>query len=753
MGKRFNCDFYDQYSSRFRLEIHDENHSGAVTEIRTNGEILEYEPQNGEKVYAPIIAASLEVVIRLNRTHSDAADIIQFLLDMAQEQEGRFWCKLTPYGLSKTIFIGELLIEDVKIPNNTDANVSVTFIDGLAKLDTIDYKDLLGVEFDPTTTETLWGHITNCLSLLPIRSKYSSSATFVEVLMTWFHTGMEVTTTNILEKTRVLHSKFTSIDENGIYSVSSCFQVIVDILKPFNATLLYLVNEHGNYLITHFSNLSEHAIPERIGYNTNFQGFILPQRTNLNGVGNKDLTGGMYSFLPGLKQINMNFSYNRTPLEPNFHNQTNEPAGYTQVACYTVTSDAERIVAWGNLSTAWTSAQLIPFDAWGVFQIYIKVESATKTRWCANNFTYQLNGAGWMVGNTSGGASWKDTEDSNSIETSHINWQTGNIQLNDVFILTPSLAVVDEFPIGEEIKVSIKFDFYGKARSYPFSPAAMQPHFDMIDYQRAINVALIESDDASNTETTGLTITGLFNENNSREQDYDIVLGYGQNSSASNLEINTGTEWITASNKWKKTTGEKYLYELILEEMYRLRKDSIESYEGLFRGPNVFGMMLFRMDHGNQEYLMPLRGRHDIGGSTFNGRFIVPNIFAGSPIISISEINETSSVPNSSSSTTSGSTGSSYESNYVKIPFRKTGIVADSITINDVKVVDHIDFENEQMQLYIYLQRGNVPLIYEKSGQLQRSEYSAQPQGSDTLITLGKTSKATDIFIGWIIQT
>jgi len=712
---------------------------------------LQYQPQNGTAVYAPIISAVMTVGLYLNRSLPEGPEIVQYLKDMVSATNGRFWARLSIVGDTQAVFIGNLILSDVIIPNANVGTVKLTFNDGLTELETIDYKDNLGEDFNPSHKATLWEHLTNCLRLLPSRDNYDDSDNFIEVLNSWSHTDQNSVGTNVFKRTRVRYSKFITVNDDGTLEPMKAFDVIVEIVKPYFCTIAYLTNEEGNYLLTQFDTFMSVQIPDRTFYTKTFASGVKLARQN-NNLGAKAITGGVFKFIPGLKQVVMNFDYDRSALIADIATNETESLDYVDLISMQLTSENEKIIAWGTLETLWNVSTYSIWGAKAVFNLAVRITrpSDGKQVWWERDSTFPPT-SGWTRGITSINPGWTTTESFSTVRSSTIIREKGDgIALNDMFIDIITAPLSEEFNVGDELVVSTKFAFYYRER-HVNSPSFIENFYDLEGYERKLYATILEAGDSSNITTSGLQIKGLFNEKNVAEQTYNITLGYGQNASASNLEIqNTNLDWVTATNKWTDTTGEFYLYELVLKKLYRMRASTSEAYAGVWKGPSVWGMKRFTTPG---QVLFPLSGTHDIGRGTFQGEFIEPTLTLGSPTIEINPVSNSSSSSSPTSVITASVPNSQGESTQlIKKPFKITGVTGFTLTVTGAKCVSDADYDEAEILLFSEVYRGSVKLIYE-SGTPGRSEYKMQPQSEDTVITLGKEAKATDVFHGWILLT
>jgi hypothetical protein len=748
MAQRFNCDFYDQISGRYTIKIFDDQYIGDVTEIRTSSEEIGYEPDI--QLYAPIIPVSLSIGLVLNQTQPEAPAIESFLEDMVEEEEGRFWASLEVFGEDE-IFRGVLLIEEVKIPNAIHSEVNLTFVDGLSLLKEVPYKTTSDTFFDPAVTDSLWGHIKNCLRLMQSYDKYGASDRLINVIFQWTHTDMLAGSQGLLN-IRCKHDLFTSIDDDGNTSSVMAWDVLTTILRPFFLTLAFDPSEKNNYILTHYYNIvSLTPLPAGIQYSADFSIGVSSIQDRSNDAVN--LVGGVFGFEKGLRAVRMDFEYQRSGISK-FNTNETEPVDYVSYAKYKVTSAEEKIILWGTLNTFWDSMFTF-WKVWGLFNIYIKVVGPTSTYyWSQPNDDQTTNQYGFVDWYPQQIGTWETVEEPTTIRTSSFNWRASQHALNDIFVDVVTNPLNEVFNIGDDIEVLIKFEKLGMCISKWAVNQNTQSAFDIVEYNRRIRIALIDGTNSVETSTEGLTIEGLFNNNNSKVENYDIKLGFGDSAGESNLEVNTASGWIASSNKWKKTTGEYYLYELVLQELYSLRKNTRKGYEGQFRGARVYGLSPYTITHTttDQDYF-PVRGKHNIGESTFEGQFIQPVTFLGSPDISI--VKKTTASSTSSASTSGPSapttTGDPNSLTFEVVPFKITGVTGSGFIVPNVVPIDDTDIEDEGMEIFVQVRRRNTQLTYQKITP-DRMSFNISASGANTLVVLGRDAEADEVFTGWVAK-
>lgn len=746
MGLRLTCTFRDQISGEYLFEMYDDNYSGAATEVKSTIEDLEYNGSTDE-LYEPIMAASFTIGILLVSGSPEYDAIEDTLTELADEDENRFWCTVSKTGSTQELFRGVLVIDEVLIPNADSASVSLTFVDGLSLLKEVEYKTAAGAYFDPQTSQTLWEHFQNCLSLLQTFERYLSTDNFIRVVFNWFHTGM-VADVNRLNRVRVKHDVFTSVDDEGEFTAKYVWDVLEELLKPFLLVLGYDTSDRDAYFIVHYDTLIRTGtLPNGASYNRGFN--LITNNSTARDAVAQDMLGGMFSFKKGLKGVNISYEYVRSGVSK-FHTDQTEPLDYVSYAKYQLSSNDEKLILWGTLNTFFHTTFTI-WKVFGLFNLYIKIVGPTKTVWWGKPNPDQIPDNNDFVDYGASFGAYYNVETPRTIETSRFNFRAQQHALNDIFVDVVTNPLSDEFNIGDELEVFIKFKKLAMTTQAFIVPNVVKAQFELVEWNRRVRLALIDGAGGASSSSEGLVVQGEFNAGNTSVLDYEMSLGFGQTSEGSNLEIEAGAGWEQASNKWKKTTGEYYLYELVLQDLHTLRSSTSRMYEGVFRGVKPLGFSMFTAA-GIGEFFA-IEGTHDIGGSSFSGKFIKASTFAGSPTIKF--------LKNSTSSGTSGNSGPPAQTvtaqggsgqEMVKIPFKQTGIAGTTITVLNVVPIDDTDLENEVMEMFVYVKRNNTVLTYNKLTP-ERMEYNVEVSGTSTIINLGRTADPSETYTGWITKT
>ena len=747
MAKRFNGTWRDEYDNAYTFELYDDDFIGTSTAVLMDGVRLSYEGDGDDKIYSPIIPCVFECGIKASRGDVALSDFFTFLEDVATETEDRFWCRVKVASSTTFVFTGVMLLEEMQIPNSPIFTTTLTFVDSLTMLQDVEYKDSAGDYFDRSQFATLWEHFQNCMEMLPIFSRYDLSNDFVSTALEWSHTGQ--LSGNFLTHTRLKHDAFTFVDDDGNNSALSAYEVLERILKAFYLTLQYDPTPLNNYMLRHGYDLINLNFANEDRYKPNWGAIVgaTQSRENPNPV--KPLPVGNYGFLAGYREVKMKYDYNQDEAGTEKIDSPNEPAGYVSYGKYQLTTVDERLQIYGIIDTVIKVDSLMIWNVSMYYKVSVKLvrSSDSKTIYWGGDLQDETENAEGFIDGVGHTTDWELTEKGFLVYSSGTKWKRKGIHVfKDPYIRETS-AISEEFIVGDEFEVFVKFEPIGM---YATSmPSFNESNYTFLGYTRSIKVTIGDGAE-SKDDVTGLLVTGLIDANNSKKLEYNIKLGFGENASGSNLEIQTATGWEIATNKWKKTSGEYYLYELIIRDIYRLRRGTISTYEGILKADGIKGNMMMEMIDGDNYY--PIRGEHDMRTSTFNGKFVKPTTFFGTPTISFTRSTDSSSgISNTTTGTTSDGDPGQIEIVPSKISFKVTGQTTTTFTISGIKVIDDTGIDDQEMELFIQLRRNNTIMTYNQTTQ-DKMSYKAEISGGDTIITIGRAAESDDVFTGWIAK-
>ena len=750
MAERFRATWTSFYGSDYTLKIYDENHTGSFSSITKINVSLKTNA-NSRELLTPIQTAQLDASFFLDRNDAGAADFLLFLSDMAEEEENRFFCTLSITGHSGFVFVGSLLIDDVKIPNSPIINVNLTFVDGLSLLKDIEYKTAADEYFDISTTETLIGHIQNCLEFIPCFSYYNPSSSFLKTNIDWTHdAGGEA-----LSSTRCSHSLFTKVDEQGQSSAKSCFDVLEAIMKLFYANLKYEPNPYNNYTITHLRDAGEENITYNTSYTPSWTGSSPTSQNRKNGTV-QFLAGGVYGFLPGINKASVSYSYETEEKRLPSGTGAIEPTTYSEIGTFKVRSDKTIFSLSGIIRSRFESNQLQPQRVGALYKIYIKfVGSTSGTFYAANPFIATSSSGGWVEASTiqPNQMFFSSSESHCKLYSSFYKWTINNITLSDPYNIV-SAPLNDEFAIGEDVTISVKFEFFSKIMLSSFGIYPYKSDHVFTGYYRTLLWSVLEGTELSEEQIIGRRFESNFPTSNSNFLEYEIFAGYGSNNSTTVLESFDGTNWVRSENKWKSIEyiPQYYLAELIIRDMFASQGKTISTYSGVVEGEEAWGCRLVEYTGGATELMIPIQTTHDIVRDRLKGDFYEASTFPGTPTIEEKFDYDNSSSGSSSggsggssiSNTSSGSSSGTGEASYHV--FEVTGITGTSITLSDTTIADQADYTDAQMDmLFISAKRGTTVLNYKRSS-LGNIDFYAIQSGNDVIVTLGRAAVSGDVF-------
>lgn len=300
---RYTVDYVSENGSTFQLDIYDSQFAGISSEltITSDGAIIHYESSD---IQEPIIASKLEV----NCIVTDA-DVESFINDIALSGEDRFAVILRRDGA--IFYIGYLLPDLLSYNDETYPYVV-----------NLQATDLLGILKDIPFTDTNGDNYTGNDELIGILIKiiyYKTNLTniydgngyaIIKTMINWYElyhvrTGYYCP----LKYTEVDQGVFLTDKDNSVKPLN-CLDVIRNICNLFNARIY---QTYGIYIIEQINDITNYTMYIRY-FNrlSNFVNYTFNARS-ANMLNLERLSGGVYSFIPALKNVKTNYNY-RSPI-------------------------------------------------------------------------------------------------------------------------------------------------------------------------------------------------------------------------------------------------------------------------------------------------------------------------------------------------------------------------------------------------------------------------------------------------------
>lgn len=300
MSLRLQSGFFSLENIEYDIEIHDLEFSGAATAfvLGGNGFTLDYEGNEQER-FNPIVSSKLTLSILIEDATQKA-----FIEDLVGAAENRFFIKIKKSGILD--WVG-LAITDTYVREDRDKFFfNLTATDGLAALKTVDYHAGLGIRY--FGKETLLGHLFNALNRTGIQDFYNSEK-FLITSSNWTEARHSLpSNSNLFPFTQLDHRTFYEVDKKGNTKFKSCYDVIKNICTITGTRIMM---SGGCYRINQINYYNQPQFKE-VAYdkNQNFLYAQLESHGHLSGSSNNTkLGGGVYRYLPGLKEVVLNYKH------------------------------------------------------------------------------------------------------------------------------------------------------------------------------------------------------------------------------------------------------------------------------------------------------------------------------------------------------------------------------------------------------------------------------------------------------------
>jgi hypothetical protein len=278
----------------YRVKIIDTEYVGDPLDYDIGPNILIETQGNDRDLTEYIYTASATIDVFINNEASQ-----DFLDDLINANEGRFYLQIDYYADNNTYFLGRIISNGISIEDRLQPFVKVQAIDGLTNLKNKDYDN------PGSTGQKVVDVILYCLNQIDVVDQfYSASDTLIE-LTTCLETanGYFVEDPYLYKLLRV-NNYFYNF-ENNVRDKWTCWEVLEELLKRLNLTLSY---HNGLYYLTSrdvfiSSNTKQLYLIEKDGTinTTPFTGF--------NEVDIQDesdtyaLAGGTFYYEPGVKSF------------------------------------------------------------------------------------------------------------------------------------------------------------------------------------------------------------------------------------------------------------------------------------------------------------------------------------------------------------------------------------------------------------------------------------------------------------------
>lgn len=367
---RYTCDYVSENGSTFKLEIFDSEYTGAteLLDITSEGAVISYEASNRDD---SVLASKLQINCVVNDD-----DFETFINDIATSGEDRFAVKLQRNGF---IFWLGYLLPDLVSYND----------ESYPYLITLEATDALGILKDIPFSDSSGNNYTGNDSLMDILIKILYNKTNIsnfydgdgyaitKSLINWYELH-HIRTANYcpLRYTQVDQSVFLTDDDNTVLPMN-CLDVIRNICDTFNARIY---QSSGVFQVEQMTEVTDGTIYYR---QFNRAATLLSSALNDRAAtmtSLKRLSGGVYSFLPPLKNVKTAYNY-RSPI--GYIDLPEQLKYETFVQVGTLGSNVLKIHFYGSITQTFSYTQYYEFQTY--WRVVVKIVPAVGNPWYLTN--------------------------------------------------------------------------------------------------------------------------------------------------------------------------------------------------------------------------------------------------------------------------------------------------------------------------------------------------------------------------------
>lgn len=311
MAVKYRQEFYSTNDTRYRISIDDAtlgSDSNLSFDVDRNLFNLSYQGQSDER-FQTVITSRCNIGLMVNST--DLEDLIE---DMVNSEDGRFKVLIEIYEKGTLSFekfwFGNIITDQVSYEDKSYPFVfNITAIDQLGTLSEINYND------DGTTytgSETIIEHLINILSKTDQNYFHNSTDIFLTTINNWYEDSHVYNSgeNDPLILTRIDHIAFYSEDEDGNTEYFNCLDVLKELARVFGARIY----QSGGSI--RFEQVNEREDSDFYAFEYDKTG--VQQSEGLNStstittdktISKTHLAGGVFSFLPGLKYVRLEYNH------------------------------------------------------------------------------------------------------------------------------------------------------------------------------------------------------------------------------------------------------------------------------------------------------------------------------------------------------------------------------------------------------------------------------------------------------------
>jgi len=261
MGLRFQSEFSNIRRELYKVEIHDSEFSGSVTEFVLRGDGFHLQYQGGEQTYDLIKSSTLSFVMSI-----DNATLKAFPTDIVTSEPERFTIKVykdqtydvgngfKPDGAEYELYwLGYI---NKRIMSMADSfypfDFRVSAVDGIQDLKNKDYQQSDGTPF--TERLSLVKILTGIIDKLDVGNSISASDLPLATLMKWFEVNHPSISDDPCAKTYLYQNAFEKVTNDNEIKFSNYYDVLNHICTLFQCRF---VHSRGKYFFTQFERLTE----------------------------------------------------------------------------------------------------------------------------------------------------------------------------------------------------------------------------------------------------------------------------------------------------------------------------------------------------------------------------------------------------------------------------------------------------------------------------------------------------------------
>lgn len=278
MGQRYHSTFYSRTGVEYQVKIFDSSFGGASTffELGRNSVQVSFDSSDATRLN-PILAARFDLIFKIQNASQES-----LISDLKGAPEGRFTAGF--YDANDNYLTGGFVLTDLLTKANKyyPFDFKITVVDGVARLKSFDYNNS-GAAY--SGTDTISTHLGNIIG--QVDNATLAGTTLVK--KTEWAEDSQANGADLLDNTRFDHSLFTKKDSNGNDQFTNPYAVLKEICKTFLARFTYW---KGNY---HFQQINQY--------------FTL---ADYDVTVNSQLAGGIWQYLPALRQSKVVFKYGNT---------------------------------------------------------------------------------------------------------------------------------------------------------------------------------------------------------------------------------------------------------------------------------------------------------------------------------------------------------------------------------------------------------------------------------------------------------